>query len=80
MSREERALYEEAAHAEGRTVADFVRESASVAARDALADRTRFVLSPDAWAAFAARLDREPRRLPRLAALLEGPSVLDPDR
>jgi uncharacterized protein (DUF1778 family) len=77
VSREERALYEEAAAAGGRTVADFVREAASSAAGIVLADRTRFVVPPESWSAFAAAVDREPCRLPRLAALIEEPSILD---
>jgi len=50
---------------------------AQVAAHDVLADRTRFALAPEQWAAFSAAIDRKPRALPRLATFLSTPSVLD---
>ena len=77
VSREQKRLLEEAATYMDRTVTDFVVQAASVAARDVMADRTRFVLSPEQWAAFSEMIDREPRYLPRLAALLAEPTVLD---
>lgn len=77
LSAVERDLFVEAAALSGRTVADFVRETATTAARMLLADRTRFVIPPERWAAFAEALDREPRDLSRLAASLAEPSILD---
>src|SRR3990172_6257900 len=77
LSRHQKDLLERAAAATQRTVTDFVVQSAAIAAQDALADRTRFVLPPGQWAAFTEALDREPRSLPRLAALLTVPSVLE---
>lgn len=77
VSSEQKRLLEEAAAATDRTVTDFVLASAALAARDVMADRTRFALPPDRWAAFTAAMDREPRYLPRLAAFLSEPSVLD---
>lgn len=77
VSREQKRLLEEAATYMDRTVTDFVVQAASIAARDVMADRTRFVLAPEQWAAFSKMIDREPRYLPRLAALLAGPTVLD---
>lgn len=77
LSAVERDLFVEAATLSGRTVADFVRETATTAARMLLADRTRFVIPPERWTAFADALDREPRVLPRLAASLSEPSVVD---
>jgi uncharacterized protein (DUF1778 family) len=77
VSADERDLFEEAATLSGRTVADFVRETATTSARMLLADRTRFTVEPERWAAFADAIDREPRYLPRLGAFLAEPSVLD---
>ncbi len=39
----------------------FVVASAEVAAHDVLADRIRFVLEPEHWAAFSSAIDRKPR-------------------
>jgi uncharacterized protein (DUF1778 family) len=77
VSREQKILFEEAATVSAKTVTDFVVQSAAIAARDVMADRTQFVLTREEWAAFAAAIDREPRYLPRLAAFLAEPSVLD---
>jgi uncharacterized protein (DUF1778 family) len=77
VSPDQKHLFEDAAAVTDRTLTDFVVQSASVAAHDVLADRTRFVLSPVAWKAFSAALDREPRYLPRLATFLAEPSVVD---
>ncbi len=77
VSPTQKHLFEDAAAATARTVTDFVLQAAAIAARDILADRTRFVLSSEQWAAFTAALDREPRYLPRLAAFLAEPSVLE---
>lgn len=77
VSPEQKQLFEDAAAATDRTVTDFVVQSAAVAARDLMADRTRFVLGVAQWAAFATAIDRAPRYLPRLATLVAEPSVLD---
>jgi uncharacterized protein (DUF1778 family) len=77
VSQDQKRLLEEAASYLDRTVTDFVVQSATVAARDVMADRTQFVLSPEDWAAFSEAIDRAPRYLPRLSALLAEPSVLD---
>lgn len=77
VSPEQKQLFEDAAAATDRTVTDFVVQSAAVAARDLLADRSRFVLGSAQWAAFSAAIDRAPQSLPRLAAFLAEPSVLD---
>jgi uncharacterized protein (DUF1778 family) len=77
VSREQKRLLEEAATYMDRTVTDFVVQAAAVAAQDVMADRTRFVLSSEEWAAFSQALDREPRYLPRLANLLGEPTILD---
>lgn len=66
-----------AAAAQGRTVSDFVLDSALQRAAETLPDRTRFELSDTQWAQFQAQLDAPPRDLPRLARLLRKPSVFE---
>lgn len=56
---------------------EFVIRSATNAATDLLADRTTFVLPRDQWDLFIEMLDRAPRHLPRLTALLAEPNRLD---
>lgn len=77
LSAEQKLLFEEAASATDRTMTEFVVQSAEVAAQEVLADRTRFVLAPEEWEAFSTAIDSEPRVLPRLAAFLTTPSVLE---
>lgn len=62
-----------------RSVSDFVLESALARAEEALADRQHFGLDAERWAAFLAALDAPPRPLPRMARLLEEPSVFERD-
>ena len=52
------ALFRQAAAAVGESVSTFLVESGRTRAEMILADRTRFVLEPDAWDAFAAALDQ----------------------
>lgn len=66
-----------AAKTAGRTVSEFVLESALVRADETLADRTRFGLSAERWKAFLEALDAPPRDLPRLRRLLREPSVFE---
>ena len=66
-----------AAETAGRTVSEFVLESALVRADETLADRTRFGLDADRWKAFMEALDAPPRDLPRLSRLLQEPSVFE---
>jgi uncharacterized protein (DUF1778 family) len=42
-----------------------------------LADRTRFVLDPEAWARFMEMLERPPKEDPALRRLMTEPSVLE---
>lgn len=74
---EQKNLLEEAAAAGARSVTDFVLESASAAAHDVLADRSRFVLSPEKWSELSAAMDRPARIMPDLATFLAEPSVLE---
>lgn len=66
-----------AAAAQGRTVSDFVLDSALQRAAETLPNRTHFDLGAKQWAEFQALLDAPPRGLPRLAKLLKKPSVFE---
>ena len=67
-----------AAAAAQRSVTDFVLESALASAAETLADRRSFQLEPEQWEAFVAALDAPPPQLhPRLARLLQEPSVVE---
>ena len=66
-----------AAAAAQRSVTDFVLESALASAAETLADRRSFRLDSEQWEAFVAALDAPPQLHPRLARLLEEPSVVE---
>src|SRR5258708_7767879 len=66
-----------AASAAGRSVSEFVLESALARADETLADRRQFGLDADQWAAFMAALDAPPRELPRLQRLFRERSVFE---
>jgi uncharacterized protein (DUF1778 family) len=66
-----------AAESTGQSVSDFVLESALVRADQALADRTYFGLDRECWEKFLEALDAPPREIPRLARLLQEPSVFE---
>jgi uncharacterized protein (DUF1778 family) len=68
---DERGLIERAATLTGKTRTDFVLEAARHAAEEALLDRTIFAVSPDAYAAFLARLDEPPRPNDRLRRTIQ---------
>jgi uncharacterized protein (DUF1778 family) len=57
---EERGLIDRAAKLRGKTRTDFILEAARPAAEQALLDQTPLVVSPEAFAAFLARLDQPP--------------------
>ncbi|MEO8715513.1 MAG: DUF1778 domain-containing protein [Acetobacteraceae bacterium] len=63
---EERGLIDRAATLTGKTRTNFVLEAARRAAEEALLDRTVFSVSPEAYAAFLARLDEAPTPNERL--------------
>jgi uncharacterized protein (DUF1778 family) len=69
-----------AASAAGRSVSEFVLESALARAEETLADRQHFGLDADQWAAFMAALDAPPRDNPRLRRLLREPSVFETNK
>jgi uncharacterized protein (DUF1778 family) len=68
---DERVLIDRAATLTGKTRTDFVLEAARHAAEEALLDRTIFGVSPDAYAAFLARLDEPPRPNDRLRRTMQ---------
>jgi uncharacterized protein (DUF1778 family) len=70
-------LLREAAAAANRSISEFVLESALARAEETLADRNRFGLDAERWAAFLAALDAPPRSLPRIEKLLNEPSVFE---
>ncbi len=77
LSPEAKQKLQAAAESAGRTVSEFVLDSALVRADETLADRTRFGLDADRWKAFMEALDAPPRKFPRLRRLLEEPSVFE---
>lgn len=77
LSPEAKQRLQAAALASRRSVSEFVLDSALVRAEETLADRTRFGLDAERWAAFLEALDAPPRDLPRLARLFREPSVFE---
>ena len=71
---DDRGLIERAAKLTGKTKTDFVLEAARRAADDALLDRTLFVVGPEAFDAFRARLDEPPRPNEKLRRALQTPA------
>lgn len=69
-----------AASAANKSLSEFVLESALAHAHEILPDRTQFFLNAKQWEAFLAALDAPPRPRPRLARLLNEPSVLERKR
>lgn len=69
-----------AASAAKKSLSEFVLESALAHAQEILPDRTQFFLDAKQWEAFLAALDAPPRPRPRLARLLNEPSVLERKR
>jgi uncharacterized protein (DUF1778 family) len=66
-----------AASAAGRSVSEFVLESALTRAEETLADRQHFGLDAEHWEAFIAALDAPPREIPELEKLMREPSVFE---
>jgi uncharacterized protein (DUF1778 family) len=66
-----------AAAAASRSVSEFVLESALARAEETLPDRQRFGLNARDWEAFQAALAAPPKPGPRLAKLLNQPSVFE---
>jgi uncharacterized protein (DUF1778 family) len=74
---EERGLIDQAAKLRGKTRTDFILDAARVAAEEALIDQTLMVVSPDAFAAFLARLDQPPAPNERLRKTMQTPAPWD---
>ena len=73
----ERTLIDHAARTTGKTRTDFVLDAARRAAEETLLERTLFVVSPEAHAEFAARLDAPPQPNERLRRLMQTPAPWD---
>lgn len=70
-------LLRRAAEARGEALSDYVLRHAVEAAEIDLADRRVFLAEDAAWAELETVLDAPPTYRPRLAKLLENPSVLE---
>jgi uncharacterized protein (DUF1778 family) len=66
-----------AASAAGRSVSEFVLESALSRAEETLADRRHFGLDAESWEAFMAALEAPPREIPQLERLMREPSIIE---
>jgi uncharacterized protein (DUF1778 family) len=71
---EDRGLIDRAARLLGKNRTDFVLDAARRAAEETLLDRTVFVLDPEAYAEFLARLDAPPQPNERLRKTMQTPS------
>ena len=77
LTKSAKLILQSAAQSERRSVSDFVLESALARAVEALPDRQRFGLNAKQWKEFQAALDAPPKPAPRLAKLLNEPSVFE---
>jgi len=77
LSAEAKRTLQQAAADAGRSVSDFVLESALARAAESLPDRKYFGLDAERWAAFQDALDAPPRPLPRLGELFRTPSIFE---
>lgn len=77
LTHEAKQTLSAAASARGRSMSDFVLESALNRAEEALMDRRQFHLSADQWASFLKALDAPARPSARLKRLLKEPSVFE---
>ncbi|MCL2655892.1 MAG: DUF1778 domain-containing protein [Betaproteobacteria bacterium] len=74
---EERSLIDRAAKVRGKNRTDFVLEAARAAAEEALLEQAIIAASPEAYAAFVARLDMPPQPNERLRKTLQTPTPWD---
>ncbi len=66
-----------AASAAGRSVSEFVLESALSRAEETLADRQHFGLDAEKWEAFMAALEAPAREIPQLERLMREKSIFE---
>ena len=69
-------LLQQAAQAAHKNVSEFLLDAGIVAANQTRADRLRFELPPEQWAAFEAALDQPVSAKPKLKKLLNEPGLL----
>jgi uncharacterized protein (DUF1778 family) len=70
----ERSLIDQAAQSVGKNRTDFILDAARRAAEEALLDRTVVSVTPEAYAAFLARLDAPPQPNERLRRTMQTPA------
>ncbi|GIH80320.1 DUF1778 domain-containing protein [Planobispora longispora] len=70
-------LLEAASEEAGMSVSAFILDTATLAARHTLADRTVFRLNAEQWAAFDTMVNEPARDVPGLRELLNTPTILD---
>jgi uncharacterized protein (DUF1778 family) len=75
LSEDADAAIRRGAEAAGTSVSDFVVRAAVDRAERELADRTRFVLDDEQWAAFVELLDRPARPVAEVRELMRGNDV-----
>jgi uncharacterized protein (DUF1778 family) len=73
----ERSLIDQAAQSLGKNRTDFILDAARRAAEEALLDRTVVNVTPEAYAAFLARLDAPPQPNERLRRTMQAPAPWD---
>ncbi len=78
LTRAAKQTLQAAATAGGKSVSEFVLDTALSAAEESLTDRRIFTLDGTKWDAFVAALDAPPRRHARLERLFRERSVFDP--
>ncbi len=69
-------LLQAAAQVAHKNVSEFLLDAGIIAAKQTLADRTRFELSPEKWLEFQAALERPVSAKPKLKKLLSKPGLL----
>ena len=73
-----RDLIDRGARVQGKNRTDFILEAAKRAAEEALLERTVLAVSPAAYAAFLARLERPAQPNKRLRRSMQTPAPWDP--
>lgn len=79
VTRREKAELEAAAQVASKPLSSFVVEAARTQAQRVLSEQTIFVVDADRWSRFNEALDSPAMDLPRLRALMTGPSVFEED-